>query len=555
MRRIHSVGRFGASCLVSCGAAIVIGAIFTLVSVWAFHERAQIIADRGYRIGSNLAHVLAEQTTRSIQAADLILEGIAERLEVSPAMSDHDRAFEQAMRDKLAGLSYVRAIFVIGPDGFITQDTDHPFTPHRNLADRGYFKAHLDNPALGLHVGPPLRSRSTDTWFVSLSRRVGGADGAFHGVVVAAVEVRRFEAFYTALNLDRMDTIVLLRRDGTLLLRAPHQDVLMERSYAEIPLFRERLKAAPVGSFRGESVFDGAPRFISYRALDRYPIVVGVGIAEETLLAPWWRNTIGAYAVGLVIATALVAFAIAYSRYRRHEEAVRARQLQAQRIEALGRMTGGIAHDFNNLLAVIASGLRVLRRSLGRDQAAADEVVSQIADATDRGVALCAQLLAFARRQDLKVEAIDANGQLARLNQLLRQAAGSNIRLAMEPAPDLWPCYADRVQFDTAILNLVVNARDAMPRGGSIDLRTRNLHNGTAGDYVEVSVTDAGEGMSPEIRQRALEPFFSTKGENGTGLGLSQVYGVMQQVGGDLRIESEVGVGTCVRLLFARATR
>jgi len=350
-----------------------------------------------------------------------------------------------------------------------------------------------------------------------------------------------------------MDSIVLLRRDGTLLLRVPHQDALMEHSYADIPLFREKLKMAPVGAFRGVSVFDGVPRLISYRALDRYPIVVGVGIAEETLLAPWWRNTIGAYAVGMLIATALIILAVVYLRSQQRYETARAQQIQAQRIEALGRMTRGVAHDFNNLLAVITSGLRVLRRSLGRDPAAVEAIVSQIADATDRGVALCAQLLAFAKRQDLKVETIDANDQLSRLRQLLQQAAGSKVRLAFTFAPDLWPCYADRVQFDAAILNLVVNARDALPRGGSIDLRTRNLHNGTTGDYVEVSVTDTGEGMPPEIRQRALEPFFSTKGENGTGLGLSQVYGFMQQVGGDLQIESKVGVGTCVRLLFARA--
>jgi len=192
MRGIHSVERLGASRLIAGAVAIVIFVVFALISAWAFHERAQIISDRGYRTGSNLAHVLAEQTTGSIQAIDLILESIAERLEVSPAMPDHDPIFEQAMRDKLAGLPYVRAIFVIGPDGFITQDTDHPFTPRKNLADRAYFKAHLDNPALGLHIGPPLQSRSTDTWFVSLSRRIGRADGAFPGIIVAAVEVQRF---------------------------------------------------------------------------------------------------------------------------------------------------------------------------------------------------------------------------------------------------------------------------------------------------------------------------------------------------------------------------
>jgi signal transduction histidine kinase len=537
------------------GVSVLISVMFLVLTLWAVSERRQILSDRGQRMGGNLAHVLQEQATRSIQAVDLVLAGLVEHLELTPDLPDNDPAFERVLRGKLEDLPYVRALFVIGPYGFIRHDTDYPLTPNTSLADRDYFKAHVDDPARELKIGPPLRSRSVGTWFISLSRRVSGPDGTFRGVAVAAVEVLRFESFYRALALGPDDSIGLYLRDGRLLLRTPHNDEQMEHSYSQMRVFREFLPKAKVGTYRVKSRFDQLPRLISFRALDQYPVVVVIALAEEALLAPWRRNTIGAFAAGLVIAAVLIVLTTVYLRDHRRYEAARERRLQTQKLEALGQMTGGIAHDFNNLLAVVQSGVRVMRRSLDSDPASLRDVLDQVADAVDRGTALCSQLLMFAKHKDLEVEDVDLNARLSRLGDMLRQAVGPRVKIVSDFGADLWPCRADPIQLDAAILNLVVNARDAMPNGGRIELRTRNRPDSRAGDCVEVSVADTGQGMPPDVLHRALEPFYSTKGHEGTGLGLSQVYGFVRQVGGDVKIESEVGVGTTVRLLFALAQR
>lgn len=188
-------------------------------------------------------------------------------------------------------------------------------------------------------------------------------------------------------------------------------------------------------------------------------------------------------------------------------------------------------------------------------------VATELADAVARGRALMTQLLSFAKSHALDIQPVRIDSRMENLRPLLHQAVGRNVAVSFEVARDMWACRTDPVQFDAALLNLAVNARDAMPAGGRLTVAARNLdlraHSAgfhvPAGEYVEIRVTDTGTGMSADVLRKALEPFFSTKGNAGTGLGLSQVYGFARQVGGDLRIESEVGKGTSVRLLFPRA--
>ena len=226
-------------------------------------------------------------------------------------------------------------------------------------------------------------------------------------------------------------------------------------------------------------------------------------------------------------------------------------RIQAQKLEALGRMTGGVAHDFNNLMAVVASGLRLIRGRIDNEE------VRRIADtasaAVERGTRLTQQMLAFARQQELTVVRADLNEQIAGMEDLLRNAAGPAVDMVIDVGSDVPSCLTDQTQFDTALLNLVVNARDAMPSGGTIRIATwrcanddaRRMPNLKPGPYACVTVADTGQGMTPDVLKRALEPFFTTK-----GLGLSQVYGFVRQSGGDVRIESEVGVGTTIDLFF-----
>jgi len=232
---------------------------------------------------------------------------------------------------------------------------------------------------------------------------------------------------------------------------------------------------------------------------------------------------------------------------------------QAQKMEAIGQLTGGVAHDFNNLLTVIVGGLdMVLRRPEQTERVT--RLASAAMTAARRGEQLTQQLLAFSRRQMLRPQTLNPNRLLLEFEGLARRAVGEAVTLRLELDPAVDPIRIDPAQFESAVLNLVVNARDAMPDGGVVRVSSRNVHRDTRatsergispGAYVEVSVTDNGSGIDAQTLARAFEPFFTTKEVGkGSGLGLSQVYGFARSAGGDVAIESELGRGTCVRLYF-----
>ncbi len=234
----------------------------------------------------------------------------------------------------------------------------------------------------------------------------------------------------------------------------------------------------------------------------------------------------------------------------------------AQKMEAIGQLTGGVAHDFNNLLTAILLNSDVLADRM------TDERLRPLAEATrtaaERGADLTRRLLAFGRRQTLQPLPTDVNALVAGMEQLMRRTLGEHIAIGIRTAGDLRPARVDPGQLEAAVVNLAVNARDAMPRGGRITIETANveLDDGyaamntdvTPGEYVMVAVGDTGTGMAPEVVARAFEPFFTTKEQGrGTGLGLSMVYGFVKQSGGHVRIYSELGVGTVVRLYLPRS--
>jgi len=227
-----------------------------------------------------------------------------------------------------------------------------------------------------------------------------------------------------------------------------------------------------------------------------------------------------------------------------------------QRLAALGEMTEGIVHDFRNLLAAIESGLRLAEKSSEQLDKVHVYIVAA-REGIDRGVKLTSQLLAFAKQQELEAHAGDVNELLRNLELLLRYSAGPEIRIVLELASDMPNCLIDPSQFDAAVLNLVVNARDAMPNGGELQISTDRWAVETAisgsaapGTYVRVRVKDSGQGMPAEVMRNVFDPFFTTKGEKGTGLGLPQVFAFMRLIGGHVSITSECGIGTTVDLLF-----
>jgi signal transduction histidine kinase len=241
----------------------------------------------------------------------------------------------------------------------------------------------------------------------------------------------------------------------------------------------------------------------------------------------------------------------------RVEEALR----QAQRLEAVGQLTSGVAHDFNNLLTVISGNIEFLERAVSDERS--KRRLQMMRGAADRGARLTAQLLAFSRRQRLEPTPVELNQTVASMRDLLQSSIGGAVRIEMTLQPDLWSALVDATQIELVILNLAINARDAMAVGGCLTIETANVgltqaparpEEPAPGEYVMLAVSDTGTGIAPEVLARVFEPFFTTKPvDKGSGLGLAQVYGFVKQSGGGVRIDTKVGEGTSVRIYLPRA--
>ena len=234
---------------------------------------------------------------------------------------------------------------------------------------------------------------------------------------------------------------------------------------------------------------------------------------------------------------------------------------QSQRMEAFGQLAGGIAHDFNNLLTVISGNHELLEMRLTDEKELT--LLKRAQEAAEMGARLTRRLLTFARRRQLEPTVLDLNEQISGMVELLRRSIGENVTLTTNLAPRIWPIRADPSEIENAVLNLAINARDAMPNGGTIVIETTECSIDErevggelklpAGDYVRISVSDTGTGMKPEVVGRAFEPFFTTKPPGqGTGLGLSTIYGFVQQSGGTVTAYSELGRGTCINIYLPR---
>jgi PAS domain S-box-containing protein len=227
---------------------------------------------------------------------------------------------------------------------------------------------------------------------------------------------------------------------------------------------------------------------------------------------------------------------------------------ESQKLDALGQLTGGVAHDFNNLLMIISGSLYTLRKAVG-DDPKSQRALSAIEGATKRGASLTSQLLTFARRQSVNPQAVDVAERIDAVREVLDTAVGSAVTLQFDVEPDVWPVMVDVAEFETALVNLVINARDAMTGGGVIIISAHNDKRGgeVGGGHVAISVQDSGTGIAPDILSKIFDPFFTTKPiGKGTGLGLSQVHGFAHQAGGTVRVTSELGKGTRITILLPR---
>jgi two-component system, NtrC family, sensor kinase len=492
---------------------------------------------------------------------------------------EHNPDFHRFLAN-LETLPQIDAIWVADATGHIRAGGRFfPAPANASMAGDDAFAAQQQR-AVGVFVGREHTDPLTHDPVFDLSRRLTTADGSFGGVIILSASPRYFYNFYAKISNEIEFVACLLRTDGSVLAGFPGKPMPLTFSLST-PFMRAITSASDGSPFRAASARDGIERIYALHRLSGFPVDVLFGVPTRDALPAWRANLLNYLLFAVPASLALFAVTWLATRQIQRERIASwrwqttARRLrremnrraqteaelrQAQRIEALGQLTGGVAHDFNNLLAVLQGCLEMLsgRQSDDRLQMRVDLALETVA----RGIRLTRRLLAFARHQPTSVVALDLNAHLRGMGELLARTVGSGIAIETDLAPDLWPIEADPTRVELVVINLVINARDAMPDGGTLRIRTTNRTvpaqasgDGAGGlEFVELEFSDTGTGMSAEVAARAFEPFFTTKKpDQGTGLGLSMVDEFARQSGGSATISSEIGGGTTVTLRLRRS--
>ncbi|ACA16642.1 integral membrane sensor hybrid histidine kinase [Methylobacterium sp. 4-46] len=533
----------------------------------AWSESVAIAARTDERIERAL-DILQEQALKALQTVERTL---AETNEVLRGLDDAAIRADEArlsmrLRQSQEALPQIQAIWAFDAAGHpLVSSTVQPVPRDIDNSDRDYFRAQRDGPA-GTFVGEIVRAKLGGyRFFVMSARRPPRPDGGFSGIVAISVLPDHFRQFYTRLARGVADSFGLVRADGAFLARYPYGPDWPDRLTPQSAFLRAVAGAPGEGRLTAVSQIDGAERRIGYRLIPGYPLYVQAGIETAANAAELRDRLLGHLAFGLPATLALFALAVyALRRTERFEAEVSRREIaeaalkQAQRLEAVGQLTGGVAHDFNNLLMVVNGNVERLKRYPVADERQR-RALDAIEAAAKRGASLTRQLLSFSRRQTHEPVAVDLAQRLPLCEDMLRSSLRGDIAVELRLAPGLWPTKLDLNELELAVLNLAVNARDAMPGGGRLTIAARNVGAaesaalGLPGEFVALSLSDTGAGIPPDLLSRVFEPFFTTKEVGkGTGLGLSQVYGFARQSGGTATIASEPGRGTTVTLYLPR---
>jgi len=448
----------------------------------------------------------------------------------------------------------------------------HPVPPV-NVAGREDFAVHVHD-RIGTHVTRQLIGRTTGERFFNVSRRRETAAGGFAGIVTVSLLPQYFTAFYKELSAPTNGmSISIWRNDGYLLARYPARSDPTARLPASTELMKFVATGRHFGEARGKASASGTERLYGFRKIGPYPLYVSVALDYPEVMAEWYRNlaTSALFALPAVLALVFITW-VALQKTRREQAAVEQWReeanrrasaeealRQAQKLEAIGQLTGGVAHDFNNLLQVVSTNLYILKvKAKGCD---VEQQLGAIARAVTSGETLTKHLLAFSRRRPLQPRVMQLQERMADIRTLLQHTLRGDVALHTNVEDSLWSIKIDPAELEMALINVAVNARDALPDGGSVTVTARNVrcdgsqrYASLRGDYVAIAVHDTGAGIPADILDRVFEPFFTTKEVGkGTGLGLSQVYGFAAQSEGSATIESELGRGTTVTLYLPRA--
>ncbi|WP_250510149.1 hybrid sensor histidine kinase/response regulator [Caballeronia sp. GACF4] len=472
--------------------------------------------------------------------------------------------------DSMSGtLAQVAAISVFGANGVLLASSRFYPAPAVSIADRDDFLSAREVAPVA-YFSLPLRGKvaKSDVFTTTMGRI--SRDGRFLGVVSIALKRAYFVDFYRELAAsDSALVIGLYRRDGGILARYPLSDV--DAQPANNTPFTNAFRNNEVyGQARMSSTVDNVERLIAYRRVGDFPLYVATGYAASALQMRW-RQHLGLVAAIAALPCIAVWLLIAFSIRRLNAEqvaweqwqsevasrlSIEASSRQLQRMGALGNLVANVAHDFNNLLMVVGSNMELARRK--HFNGVESEVIA-VERATAGAESLARRLMSVARKHPQKQELLDPSNWLKTTLDLVKSAVPPSVSVKVELSPDLWRVRADPVELELALVNIAVNASEAMLHSGRLVIRCQNarVRNGESdlpeGEYVLISVTDNGEGMNEEVLRRAFEPLFTTKERGaGTGLGLTQVLAACEQAGGTARITSVPGSGTTVRLYLPR---
>ena len=530
-----------------------------------WQRRAQILS-AGDRRAENMALILAGYVQQTFGTADaalrqLVLHNTRVRGPMAPAAE-----WVPALAAATGGLQAIGSISVVDTAGII-RHSSQPMIVGQSRREQFVFSRLAADTADVMIADTPFRTVVGDRQFVvPLGRRLVSARGTFDGIVVASFIPDSLREFFRTVDVGSDGAVAVFHRGGVVLLREPSTRNPLGDEATGHPLFEAAQRLGGVGVHRGRVQPDAPVLRTAFRSLPEQRLIVAVSLGERELLTEWRRNAVASLVVALVAVAILGGFLLFLFHQMDVRERVEQALARSQRLESLGQLTGGVAHDFNNLLTVILGNVSLLKTAptSSGSAIAGDESLVEIERAAGRAADLTRQLLAFARRQPLLPRVVDLSAIVEGASSMLRRVVGEPVKLRIVAAKE--PCLAniDPVQGETALLNLCINARDAMPGGGALVIETglatldghyaREAPDVTPGRYSLVTVSDNGVGIRAEHLPRLFEPFFTTKGPGrGTGLGLSMVYGFVKQSGGHIRVYSEVGRGTTVKVYFPQA--
>lgn len=546
--------------------ALVLG----LAAWWSWHAVESDARIRAQR----MVDMMHEHVLRSLDTQEAILEAIDYAMDrrdwdtLARSRSLHGLLRTLNQRSPPSG-----GIVLVSPDReIVAGSAEFPFSPI-DASDREYTRpdAHRGDR---VYIGETVVARPRGQRVFPISRARGRAPEA-GGWIVASFSPDYFEDFYRSVRESDRDAAALVRTDGAVLARIPSGDEAHDgdaageswRLPSDATVDVALAQDPDQGLIDTVSAHDGQRRLYAYRRVSGYPLYVVYGMSRETIRAAWLRELVAHAAIAWIAAMALLVLtariqsaarrervALAEARFEAERRAEAERRLaHAQRVDALGRIVGGVAHDFKNIVQAMRGGAsRVARRA--DDPEEVRRIAAMIDASAERGARLIERMLAFARRDQVPTAQFALAPALDEICDLLERTIGSAHRLVCEIESDLPQVAGDRAEFETALVNLVLNARDAMPEGGPIRVSAQretpeDAPAGSVARIVAIAVSDAGAGMDDATLARAGEPFFTTKpaGE-GTGLGLATARAFAEHAGGTLEIASVAGAGARITL-------